>query len=195
MTIDLYSVGSSDDGYDHVLLFADNFTRSVVAVPTRGTPTSAQVLNYYLHYVARYKGYAKNIRTDRGSIFISELIKEACRASKITLQTSTAEHHETAGLAERFNSVMHDFLLTQRSASADPRWTRYLVHFEIAFNATIASSTGFSPFYLDHGREFPLPHDVAYHGIDSAPANARGARSSASHGMDQDMTRLAELHG
>ena len=169
LTIDLYSVGSSDDGYDHVLLFADNFTRAVIAVPTRGTPTSAQVWNYYLHYVARYRGYAKNIRTDRGSIFISELIKEACAASDVTLQTSTAEHHETAGLAERFNAVMHDFLLTQRSASADPRWTRYLVHFEIAFNATIASSTGFSPFYLNHGREFPLPHDVAYHGIESAP--------------------------
>tara|TARA_B110001452_G_C15241755_1_gene430087 strand:+ start:5834 stop:16840 length:11007 start_codon:yes stop_codon:yes gene_type:complete len=178
VTIDLYSVGYSDDGYDHILLFADNFTRAVIAVATRGTPTSAQVWNYYVHYVARHAGYAKNIRTDRGSIFISELIKEACSAMSVTLQTSTAEHHETAGLAERFNAVMHDFLLTQRSASGDPRWTRYLVHFEIAFNATIASSTGFSPFYLNHGREFPLPHDVAYHGIASAPDSVNSYVSS-----------------
>ena len=32
VTVDLYSVGFNDDGYDHVLVFADQFTRGVVAV-------------------------------------------------------------------------------------------------------------------------------------------------------------------
>ena len=169
VTMDLYYVGYSDNGFDHILIFADQFGRAVTCVPTRGTPTSREVFDFYRFYVARYHGYPSRIRTDHGSIFVSEIIKQAWAALSVHMEVSTAEHHETVGLAERFNAVLHDFLLTHRCASADPRWTRYIIDFEMMFNATIASRTGFSPFYIDHGREFPLPYDVVYYGIASAP--------------------------
>ena len=169
VTMDLYYVGYSDNGFDHILIFADQFGRAVTCVPTRGTPTSREVFDFYRFYVARYHGYPSRIRTDHGSIFVSEIIKQAWAALSVHMEVSTAEHHETVGLAERFNAVLHDFLLTHRCASADPRWTRYVIDFEMMFNATIASRTGFSPFYIDHGREFPLPYDVAYYGIASSP--------------------------
>ena len=169
VTVDLYSVGFNDDGYDHVLVFADQFTRGVVTCAVQGTPPSKGVFQYYFFYVARYKGFARRIRTDRGSIFISEIITAAYTALRIQLEASTAAHHETVGLAERFNSVLHSLLLTHRVSTADPRWTRYLPHLEIAYNAAIHSRTGFSPFYVEQGRDFPLSLDVAHHGIESSP--------------------------
>ena len=72
--LDLYDVGYSDNGYDHILVFADQFSRAVVAVPVVGTPTSKQVFDSYRYFVARYYGYARRIRTDRGSI----LQRQAC---------------------------------------------------------------------------------------------------------------------
>ena len=169
VTMDLYTVGFNDDGYDHVLVFADQFTRGVVTSPVKGTPSSKEVFHLYFHDVARYKGFARRIRTDRGSIFISDIITSAYTALRIRLEPSTAAHHETVGLAERFNKVLHSLLLTHRVSTADPRWTRYLPHLEIAYNAAIHSRTGFSPFYVEHGRDFPLSLDVAYHGLESSP--------------------------
>ena len=169
VTVDLYTVGFCDDGYDHVLVFADQFSRGVVTLATKGTPNSKEVLAMYFNYVAKYKGFARRIRNDRGSIFISALIKEAYASLRITLEASTAGHHETVGLAERFNSVLHSLLLTHRVSTADPRWTRYLAHLEIAYNAAIHSRTGFSPFYVQHGRDFPLSLDVAFRRPGSSP--------------------------
>ena len=171
VTIDLYTVGFNDDGYDHALVFADQFTRGVVAVAVKGTPSSKEVFDLYFFYVARYKGFARRIRTDRGSIFISRIIAAAYAALRIQLEASTAAHHETVGLAERFNSVLRSLLLTHRVSTADPRWSRYLPHLEIAYNAAVHSVTGFSPFYVEQGRDFPLSLDVAYHGLDSSPAD------------------------
>ena len=44
-------------------------------------------------------------------------------------------------------------------------------HIEIAYNAAEASTVGFSPFFIEHGREFPNPQDVAHFGLlDATPA-------------------------
>ena len=60
------------------------------------------------------------------SIFVSEFIQAAWDAVRIRMQASTAAHHETVGLAERFNSTLHQLLMTCRDSSADPRWRRYI---------------------------------------------------------------------
>ena len=52
VTIDLFSY-EPVDGYDHVLVMADGFTRGVELVATKGTPTSAQVLDILFHRVIR----------------------------------------------------------------------------------------------------------------------------------------------
>ena len=39
-------------------------------------------------------------------------------------------------------------------------WDKYLPQFELAYNSSVRSSTGFSPFFLVHGREPNLPLDV-----------------------------------
>ena len=169
VTVDLYYVGYDDDGFDHVLVFADQFGRAVICVAVRGTPNSRQVFEYFFLNVVRYKGYPRRVRSDRGSIFLSEFIAVAFASVRVTIEASTAGHHETVGLAERFNSTLRHLLLTSRVSTADPRWTRYLPHMEIAYNAAIHAKTGFSPFYIEHGRDFRLALDVAHHGLDSSP--------------------------
>ena len=167
IVIDLYTY-QNVDGFDHVLVISDGFTRGVELVACRGTPTSKQVLDMLFDRVIRgHRTTPRFVRSDAGSIFISELCQEFWSAYGAELRWSTAEHHTTAGLAERVNATLHDFLITHRLASGDERWYLYLGHIENAFNALVNSTTGFSPTYAEFGREARLPLDVAFHGIHS----------------------------
>ena len=170
ITIDLYSY-QEVDGYDHVLVIADGFTRGVELVAFKGTPNSKQVLDALFHRVIRgHRTTPRWVRSDAGSIFISELCQEFWSAYGSVLRHSTAEHHTTAGLAERANATLHDFLIAHRISGGDNRWYLYLGHLENAFNATVNSTTGYSPTYAEFGRDPRLPLDVAFYGIHSGHA-------------------------
>ena len=73
VTIDLYSY-QPVDGYDHVLVMADGFGRGVELVACKGTPNSQEVLDCIFHRIIRgHRTTPRVIRSDHGSIFVSEL--------------------------------------------------------------------------------------------------------------------------
>ena len=184
ITVDLYEY-QEVDGYDHVLVIADGFTRGVEMVAFKGVPTSTQVLDSIFHRVIRgHRTTPGYIRSDAGSIFISEVCQEFWRAYGTKLAHSTAEHHSTAGLAERANATLHEFLIQHRLSGGDDKWYKYLGHIENAFNALVNATTGFSPTYIEFGRDTRLPLDVAFYGLHS------------NHGCVKDYVRehLTHLH-
>ena len=160
VTIDLYYVGACIDGYDHVLVMADQFTRRVHAIPVQGTPSSEQVLSHFFREIIRVHGCPRAIRCDHGSILISEVCRAFYETYRVVLQAGTAEHHTTPGLCERFNRTLSALLMTHRCATADPRWYLYVGHLELAYNAVEQAAHGFSPFFLDCGRDACLPQDL-----------------------------------
>jgi hypothetical protein len=165
ITVDLYEYHLVD-GFDHVLVIADGFGRGVEFVACKGTPTSEEILDHIFHRVIRgHRCTPRMIRSDAGSVFISEICKQFWRAYGTELRHSTAEHHSTAGLAERANAVLHDLLIAHRLSSGDPRWYLYLGHIENCYNSLINESTGFSPTFIEYGRDARLPLDIAFYGV------------------------------
>ena len=79
---------------------------------------SLSSFDYYVHYAARFVGYTRFIRTDRGSIFISELIKEAWDSVRVTLQTSTAEQQNRVR-AYRLDTPTPSFKSTTRFSPSE----------------------------------------------------------------------------
>ena len=64
-------------------------------------------------------------------------------------------------MVERFNRTLSDMLAT--TAHNHPSdWDFYIRKVCLAYNSSIHSSTGFSPFFLMFGREVKLPIDVMY---------------------------------
>lgn len=196
VTIDLYSY-ELVDGFDHVLVMADGFGRGVEAVACKGTPSSQEVLDCIFHRIIRgHRTTPRIIRSDHGSIFVSELCEEFYSVYGIALHAGAPEHHSTAGLAERFNATLHDLLITHRLSSGDKRWYLYLGHLELCYNTSVHRATGHSPVYIEYGHDGRLPWSLQFFGLDalSRPPKAESIRDHVSHmhaTWDAHRSRLA----
>jgi hypothetical protein len=79
------------------------------------------------------------------------------------LDMSTSFHPESDGQTERANRTIEDMLRSYVSAVQDD-WDELMPLMEMAYNNAIQVSTGFAPYYLNTGRDFPtglrqaLPH-------------------------------------
>ena len=167
VTIDLYSY-QPVDGYDHILVMCDGFSRGVELVACKGTPTSKEVLDCIYHRIIRgHRTTPRVIRSDHGSIFVSALCEDFYKAYEVTMCAGAPEHHSTAGLAERFNKTLNNLLITHRLSAGDPRWYRYLGHLELCYNSAVHDVFGYSPTFLEYGRDCRLPWALTYFGVDA----------------------------
>ncbi|KAL0154090.1 hypothetical protein M9458_050549 [Cirrhinus mrigala] len=66
---------------------------------------------------------------------------------------------ECDGMVERLNRTLKD-QLAKYICESGGEWDRYLPQVELAYNSSVHSSTGFSPFFLAHGREPRLPAEI-----------------------------------
>jgi len=67
---------------------------------------------------------------------------------------STSHHPQTDGQTERANCTIED-MLRAYVAPHQSDWDEHLIAAEFAYNNSVQGSTGFTPFYLNHGRH---PH-------------------------------------
>ena len=79
----------------------------MVPVPNKEAITVAKafVENLILTF-----GTVKEIRSDMGTRYKNELLKEVCKRLKIDQKFSTAYHHETIGGCERNHRVLNEFV-------------------------------------------------------------------------------------
>jgi hypothetical protein len=99
VTIDLYTY-QRIDGYDHVLVMADGFTRGVEVVACVGVPSSQQVIDCIKFRILRgHRTTPLIIRSDHGSIFVSELITQFFAAYHITLRARRARGADARALS------------------------------------------------------------------------------------------------
>ena len=186
--------------FDTVVTFACQFSRLIVAAATRGDPSSEKVAELLVTEIIRVYSTPREIRSDRGSVFVSKAISALYKAFGIRMSASTAYHHRTVGLVERWHSTLRAILLSHRSATNDVQWHKYLPFFEIAFNSTVNATTGLSPFFIVHGRHPRLPNDP----LDCAPQDREVTRdkdgikavdtTQLAAWVSQHLVRLAVTH-
>jgi hypothetical protein len=97
-------------------------------------------------------GAPREIITDRGRNFISQIIKEINELCGIRHLFTTAYHPQTNGLTERFNKTLAN-MLSMYVNEEQNNWDIILPYVTFAYNTARQESTGFSPFYLTYGRE------------------------------------------
>jgi hypothetical protein len=87
------------------------------------------------------------------------------------LDMSTSYHPESDGQTERANRTIEDMLRSYVSSLQDD-WDELLPLMEMAYNNAVQASTGFSPYYLNTGRDFPtcLRQAITHVGESSTPA-------------------------
>ena len=70
-------------------------------------------------------GFPKEILTDQGSNFMSELMKELCRLLKVSKLVSSPHHPQTNGLVEKFNGTLKK-MLKAYAVKEPSKWDKHL---------------------------------------------------------------------
>lgn len=150
----------SKAGNLYVLVASDYFTKWVelYAIPNQEAITVARKLTDEMF--CRFSP-PEQLHSDQGRQFESDLMKEICNLLKIRKTRTSPYHPQCDGLVERFNRTLLDMLATTtRRHPFD--WEDHIRKVCMAYNTSIHSSTGFTPFYLMFGREAKLPIDLMY---------------------------------
>eukprot|EP00731_Ephydatia_muelleri_P033930 Em0042g9a len=103
----------------------------------------------------------EQLHSDQGRQFESDLVKEICELLQIRKTRTTPYHPQCNGMVERFNWTLLDMLSTAvGNHQAD--WQQHIRKLCLAYNSSVHSSTGFTPFFLMFGRQAKLPIDLMY---------------------------------
>ena len=157
ISVDLLGPLPTSKGHDAILNIVDHFSKMVVAVPTSITLTSPQLANIYQDKVFPYFGIPKKIVSDWGPQFVSEFTRDICQVLGIEQNLSTVYHPETNTQVEQMNHEVAQYLRMYVNYHQDD-WSEWLPLAQFTLNNCASTSTGESPFYLNHGCHPHMPH-------------------------------------
>ena len=139
----------TEQGHRYILTIVDFATRYPEAIPLKSVETE-RVAEALLSVFCRV-GFPKEVLSDRGSQFTSELMKEICRLISMKQVFTTPYNPRCNGLVERMNAVLKSML--RKMCQERPQdWDRYLPAVLFAYREVPQASTGFAPFELLYGR-------------------------------------------
>ena len=147
-------------GSKYVLVAADCFTKwvEVYGIPNQEALTVAVKLVDEMF--CRFSP-PEQIHSDQGRQFESELIKEICKLLQIKKSHTTPYRPQGNGMVEHFNRTLLDMLAT--AVGDNPAdWENYIHKLCFAYNTSVHSSTGYSPFFLMFGRQAAIPVNLMY---------------------------------
>jgi hypothetical protein len=160
----------SRSGNDAIVVFVDKLTKLVHYAPTASSATAPQLAELFLREVVRLHGVPKSILSDRDPRFTAHFWQSFWLRLGTTLTMSTAYHPQTDGQTERANRTLETLLRSVVNFEQDD-WDDHLPLAELAINNAQQSSTGSTPFFLQHGREAQMPVDHALSSLRPIPDN------------------------
>ena len=165
---------ASGAGHQFILTVIDYATCFLEAVPLKEI-TSIAIAEALLSIFSRV-GVPREIISDRGPQFTSELMSEIHRLIGIKPIFTTPYHPMMNGKLERQHATLKSVL--RKLCENKPRdWDRYLVPTLFALRELPNDTTGFSPFELLYGRQVRGPLSIL-HELWSEPELSTETRSS-----------------
>ena len=147
----------SRSGKKYVLVVCDYATRFPEAIPLKSI--DAEHIAEELAVLFSRVGVPKEILTDQGSNFTSQLLMEIYRLLHVHPIRTTPYHPQTDGLVERFNQTLKS-MLRKAAVEAGKDWDKLIPYLLFAYREVPQASTGFSPFELLYGRSVRGPLDI-----------------------------------
>lgn len=146
--------------YRYILTMQCELTKYVVAAPIE-TKEAKSVAKCLIENLILKYGIFKVLKSDRGTEFVNELMKEICTLLRIEHKISTPYHHETLGTVERNHRVLNEYFL---SFVNDDCWNDWIPFYCFAYNITPHVDTNYSPFELVFGKLPELPGEQILNG-------------------------------
>lgn len=107
------------------------------AMPDKSANTVAKTI--YENFITTY-GLIREIRSDCGTEFKNEIIRDLCEILNIKQTFSTAYRHETVGTAERNHRSLNEYI--RAYVSKIENWEAFLKSFTFSYNISVNASLG-----------------------------------------------------
>ena len=159
MVVDIVDMALTGDGlHDKCIVFVDQLTRWVECVPVLGEPTMEKLYDIFMTEVVCRHGMPRIIRNDLGGNLAGKLTSYMHAQGGTDRSPSAAHHHQSAGVAERFNGTLVGMCRAANQGGA--HWRDHLPFLLFSYRATPHRVTKLSPAQLLYGRELRLPAQV-----------------------------------
>ena len=137
------------------------------------------------------------LHTDQGSNFESRLFTSLCKLLGIVKTRTTPHHPQSDGFVERANKTVQ--IAVRSYVDKDPsRCDVHLPLVQLAYNTSVHSVTGFTPYFVLFGREANLPLTLLYPSPEeqhiSAPEYVSALRNKLAACFNLIRTRLEVIH-
>ncbi|UYV84620.1 hypothetical protein LAZ67_X002854, partial [Cordylochernes scorpioides] len=179
----------TNQGNKWIIVRTEYMTRfaTTKAIPDAG---AMEIAKFIFEEIILRHGAPQQIITDRGTNFMSQIIKEINNLSGISHLKTTAYHPQINGLTERINKTLTD-MLSMYVDVEQKNWDEVLPFVTFVYNTAKQETTGFSPFFLAHGREAETTLDslLPYHDNDNVGDYVEHLITKA-----EEARHLAQLH-
>jgi hypothetical protein len=154
----IFGLPKSIHGNVGIWTIVDRFSKQAHFIPVKKTIKPHHMATLFISQVFKYHGLPMSIVSDRDPRMTSNFWKGLFENLGTKLNFSSAYHPQTDGQSEIANSTIIDLLKAYVSeVDQNDQWEKYLPLVEYAYNNTIHTSTGKSPFEIIEGRpKLPL---------------------------------------
>ena len=123
-------------------------------------PTSNQgaktIANAKFNIMTKHAYLPTTLISDKGTAFMSHVIKEVAGVLGITLKHATTKHAQTIGLLERSHASIKQALKIE-TGERRSLWHKYVSIAVLNYNTSFHASIGWEPSRVFHGR---IPYNV-----------------------------------
>ena len=155
MQIDLVPELSPSSGYENIVTAMEVFPRYLFAYPT-SSQDAKMIARVILNIMTKDAFLPTTIISDKGSVFMSQVIKEVAEVLGITLQHATTKHAQTIAMLERTHVSLKKTLNIEIGDRRSMRH-KYVNIAVLNYNTSYHTSIGCEPSRVFHGR---VPYNV-----------------------------------
>jgi hypothetical protein len=145
----------TEKGNKYILTFQDDLSKLVMGIPIPQQDAETTAREFVINLILKM-GTPKQILTDQGANFLSEIFKNVCKLLRIKKLRTTAFRPESNGGLERSHRVLAEYLrhyINQDQTNWD-EWVPYAMY---VYNTTVHTATGYTPFELVYSFQSILP--------------------------------------
>ena len=150
----------SAKGYKYILVVCDYFTKYTEAYPLKDKMARSVADALMDLWLPRY-GFPLFLHSDQGKEFDNAMIHTLSELLGTVKTKTTPYHPRSDGLVKRFNRTLLAMLAMFVSQEHD-NWDDLLPFMMLAYNTTVHTSTGFTPYRLVFGDECNLPGNLVH---------------------------------
>ena len=158
VTIDLVEYPVSNDGHRYALVVIDNFTKYLELFALNEGTAAAIADKLANEYIPRH-GAPEQLHSDQGKNLNAKIVIDVCDILQTCKTRTTPFHPQSDGATERVIRTVNG-MLSKVVGENQKDWDEKLPGVMMAYNSAIHESTGFTPYFLEHGREMRLPVDL-----------------------------------